>query len=107
ASDGIYVGGSGTVNAQAAYVVGNINGTVNTAAGYGTYTGVNPIVDPYANVTMPSSSTTCTNWSNYANGNSSMHLTSAQVGILKPASAGGTCAIPHDVTLDASATLVL
>jgi Flp pilus assembly protein TadG len=54
ASDGIYVGGSGVVNAQAAYVVGNINGTVNTASGYGTYTGVNPIVDPYANVPSPS-----------------------------------------------------
>lgn len=61
ASDGIYVGGSGVVNAQAAYVVGNINGTVNTASGYGTYTGVNPITDPYAYVPSPSGYSTSGN----------------------------------------------
>ena len=55
-SSGIYVGGSGTVNAQAAYVVGQINGTVNTTQG--SYTGVNPAVDPYANVPAPSGWTT-------------------------------------------------
>src|SRR5436305_5083144 len=107
ASDGIYVGGSGVVNAQAAYVVGNINGTVNTASGYGTYTGVNPIVDPYANVTMPSSSTNCSGWSTYTNGNGNLHLSNSTPAILKPSTAGGTCAIPHDVQLDSSSTLVL
>jgi hypothetical protein len=54
---------------------------------------------------MPSSSTTCSGWS--ANGNSSLHLSSTQSAILKSASAGGTCAIPRDVQLDAGATLVL
>jgi len=55
ASDGIYVGGSGQVNAQAAYVVGNISGTVNTTDG--SHTGMNPALDPYRNVAVPSSST--------------------------------------------------
>jgi len=99
ASDGIYVGGSGVVDAQAAYVVGNINGTVNTATGYGTYTGVNPAVDPYANVAVPSSSTTCGGWT--PNGNNSLHLSnSTDTATLYPSTAGGTCAIPHDVRLD-------
>ena len=98
ASDGIYVGGSGVVNAQAAYVVGNINGTVNTATGYGTYTGVNPTVDPYASVAVPSSSTTCGGWT--PNGNNSLHLSTAtDTATLYPSSAGGTCAIPHDIQL--------
>jgi hypothetical protein len=101
ASDGIYVGGSGVVNAQGAYVVGNINGTVNTDPAYGTHTGVNPTVDPYANVAVPSSTTTCSNWGTYTNGNQGIHLTtSTQVATLYPSSAGGTCAIPHDITLD-------
>src|SRR5262249_26156626 len=87
ASHGIYVGGSGVVNAQAAYVVGNINGTVNTDPAYGTHTGVNPALDPYRDVTVPSSSTTCNNWSNYTNGNQGIHLsTSTQVATLYPAS---------------------
>src|SRR5438477_4561467 len=107
ASDGIYVGGSGVVSAQGAYVVGHVNGTVHTDPAYGTNTGVNPTVAPYANVTMPSSSTTCSGWSNYVNGNSDLHLSNTQVAILKPASAQGTCAIPHDVQLDAGSTLVL
>src|SRR5437763_4779401 len=77
ASDGIYVGGSGVVSAQGAYVVGNINGTVHTDPAYGTNTGVNPTVDPYANVTMPSSSTTCSNWGTYTNGNNGIHLSSS------------------------------
>jgi hypothetical protein len=99
ASDGIYVGGSGVVNAQAAYVVGNINGTVNTDPAYGTHTGVNPTVDPYANVTMPSSSTTCNGWT--PNGNQSLHLSnSTDTATLRPSSAGGTCAIPQDIQLD-------
>src|SRR5205814_4236670 len=98
AADGIYVGGSGVVNAQAAYVVGNINGTVNTATGYGTYTGVNPTVDPYASVAVPSSSTTCGGWT--PNGNNSLHLSSStDIATLYPSSAGGTCAIPHDIQL--------
>jgi Flp pilus assembly protein TadG len=99
ASDGIYVGGSGVVNAQAAYVVGNINGTVNTTDG--SYTGVNPAADPYQNVAVPSSSTTCNGWSGATNGNQGLHLTtSGQVVTLSPSSAGGTCAIPKDITLD-------
>jgi hypothetical protein len=93
------------ISAQAAYVVGGINGTVNTATGYGTYTGVNPIVDPYANVAVPSSSTTCSGWT--PNGNSGLHLSSGNSATLKPGSAGGTCAVPHDVQLDAGATLNL
>ena len=107
ASDGIYVGGSGQVNAQAAYVVGHINGTVNTSQG--SYTGVNPMVDPYANVAMPSSSTNCSGWSTYVNGNNGLHLPNGGVtlAILKPSTAGGTCAIPHDVQLDSGSTLVL
>jgi hypothetical protein len=76
------------ISAQAAYVVGGINGTVNTATGYGTYTGVNPIVDPYANVAVPSSSTTCSGWT--PNGNSGLHLSSGNSATLKPGSAGGT-----------------
>ena len=36
-----------------------------------------------------------------------MHLTNSTPGILKPSTAGGTCAIPHDVQLDSSAVLVL
>jgi hypothetical protein len=36
-----------------------------------------------------------------------LHLASTQSAILKPASAQGTCAIPHDVQLDAGATLIL
>src|SRR5437762_356639 len=100
ASDGIYVGGSGVVSAQGAYVVGNINGTVNTDPLYGTNTGVNPTVDPYAGVTLPSSSTTCSNWSTYANGNNGIHLSSStDIATLYPSSAGGTCAIPHDIQL--------
>src|SRR5438477_579735 len=91
-------GVSGVVNAQAAYVVGNINGTVNTATGYGTYTGVNPTVDPYASVAVPSSSTTCGGWT--PNGNNSLHLSTAtDTATLYPSSAGGTCAIPHDIQL--------
>ena len=103
ASDGIYVGGSGTVNAQAAYVVGHINGTVNTTDG--SYTGVNPTVDPYRNVAVPSSSTTCNGWT--PNGNQNLHLSSSQSATLYPSSAGGTCAVPQDIKLDSTATLNL
>jgi Flp pilus assembly protein TadG len=99
ASDGIYVGGSGVVSAQGAYVVGYINGTVHTDPTYGTNTGVNPTVDPYANVAVPSSSTTCNGWT--PNGNNSLHLSnSTDTATLYPSTAGGTCAIPHDVRLD-------
>ena len=101
ASDGIYVGGSGQVNAQAAYVVGHINGTVNTSQG--SYTGVNPMVDPYANVAVPSSSTNCNGWT--PNGNNSLHISSSGTATLYPSSAGGTCAIPHDIQVDGSGTL--
>jgi hypothetical protein len=101
ASDGIYVGGSGTVNAQAAYVVGNVNGTVNTTDG--TYTGRNPTVDPYGNVAVPSSSTTCGGWT--PNGNANLHLSSNSSATLYPSSAGGTCAIPQNIQVDGSGTL--
>ena len=60
ASDALYVGGSGSISAQAAYVVGNVSGTVSTTDG--TYTGMNPALDPYANVASPtgfSGSGTC------------------------------------------------
>jgi len=97
ASDGIYVSGSGQMNSRAAYVVGHISGTVNTSQG--SYTGVNPISDPYANVAVPSSSTTCGGWSNWANGNNGIRLNSGDVANLYPSAAGGTCAIPHDVQL--------
>jgi hypothetical protein len=101
ASDGIYVGGSGTVNALSAYVVGNVNGTVNTTNG--TYTGRNPTVDPYGTVAVPSSSTTCGGWT--PNGNSSLHLSSSNSATLYPSSAGGTCAIPQNIQVDGSGTL--
>src|SRR6266513_2363012 len=97
ASDGIYVGGSGVVSAQGAYVVGHVNGTVHTDPAYGTNTGVNPTVDPYANVTMPSSSTTCSGWSNYVNGNGNLHITN---GTYTLTAAGGTCALPNDSQMD-------
>jgi len=97
ASDGIYVGGSGVVSAQGAYVVGHVNGTVHTDPAYGTNTGVNPTVDPYANVTMPSSSTTCSGWSNYVNGNGNLHITN---GTYTLTAAGGTCALPNDIQMD-------
>ena len=54
ASDALYVGGSGSIHAQSAYVVGNVSGTVNTTDTNGTHTGVNPARDPYANVASPS-----------------------------------------------------
>ena len=54
AADALYVGGSGSIHAQSAYVVGNVSGTVNTTDTNGTHTGVNPARDPYANVASPS-----------------------------------------------------
>jgi len=68
ASDALYVGGSGSIHAQSAYVVGNVSGTVNTTDTNGTHTGVNPARDPYANAASPSgysASGTC----GYGNGN--------------------------------------
>ena len=101
ASDGIYVGGSGVVNAQAAYVVGGVNGTVNTTDG--TYTGRNPTLDPYRNVAVPSSSTTCGGWT--PNGNANLHISSSSSATLYPSSLGGTCAIPQNIQVDGSGTL--
>ena len=103
ASDGIYVGGSGQVNSQAAYVVGHINGTVNTSQG--SYTGVNPMADPYAQVAVPSSTTNCNGWT--PNGNNSLHISSNNSATLYPSSLGGTCAIPHDIQVDGSGTINL
>jgi hypothetical protein len=54
ASDALYVGGSGSIHARSAYVVGGVNGTVDTTDTNGTHTGVNPALDPYANVPSPS-----------------------------------------------------
>ena len=103
ASDGLYVGGSGSITAQSAYVVGNVNGSVSTTGG--THTGVNPTLDPYANVAVPTSSTNCNGWN--GNGNSSLHVTTNNSpAILSPATAGGTCALPNDVKVDAGATVV-
>ena len=53
--------GNSTVNAKAAYIVGTVEtsggATLNTTDG--TFTGVNPVSDPYANVPVPTSSTQC------------------------------------------------
>jgi hypothetical protein len=103
ASDGIYVGGSGTVNAQAAYVVGGISGTVNTTDG--SYTGRNPALDPYRNVAVPDSSTTCNGWT--PNGNQNLHLAGGNSATLYPSTAGGTCAVPHDIKMDGGSTVNL
>jgi Flp pilus assembly protein TadG len=46
------MGGSASISALAAYVVGGISGGGLTTTD-GTYTGVNPINDPYANATVP------------------------------------------------------
>lgn len=48
----LYVGGSGSITAQAAYIVGNTQSTVTTTDGV--HTGMNPALDPYANVASPS-----------------------------------------------------
>jgi hypothetical protein len=68
ASDALYVGGSGSIHAQSAYVVGAVNGSVTTTDTNGTHTGVNPADDPYSSAPSPSgysASGTC----GYGNGN--------------------------------------
>src|SRR5262249_46671179 len=66
-SNALYVGGSGSITAPAAYVVGGDSGTVTTTDG--THTGGNPIADPYGNVPSPSApSTTGTCGKGGANG---------------------------------------
>jgi hypothetical protein len=68
ASDALYVGGSGSIHAQSAYVVGAVNGSVTTTDTNGTHTGVNPAADPYSTAPSPSgysASGTC----GYGNGN--------------------------------------
>jgi hypothetical protein len=102
-------GGSGALNmsnnatltASAVYVSGSINTTSGITATDGIHTGVNPAADPYANVTQPTSSTTCNGWT--ANGNNDLHLTNSNSSAtLSPASAGGTCAIPQSIKMDSS-----
>ena len=53
--------GGATINAADAYVVGSVNGGgLNTT--YGTYTGVDPLIDPYLNAAVPSyAASGCTN----------------------------------------------
>jgi hypothetical protein len=54
ASDALYVGGSGSIHAQSAYVVGGISGSITTTDTNGTHTGVNPAADPYSTAPSPS-----------------------------------------------------
>jgi Flp pilus assembly protein TadG len=103
ASDALYQSGTGSVTAAAAYVVGGSQGSVTTTDG--THTGVNPTADPYGNVAVPSSSTTCNGWG--GNGNSDWHLTNTQVGTMYPSTAGGTCGVPQNIKMDSSSTLNL
>jgi hypothetical protein len=51
-STALTLNGGATMNAASAYIVGGINGTGLTTSN-GTYTGVNPVLDPYANVAVP------------------------------------------------------
>src|SRR5947207_5506887 len=98
ASDGIYVGGSGVGSAPGAYVFGHVNRTVPEGPAYVPNPGLKPTLDPYASVAVPSSSTTCGGWT--PNGNNRLHLSTAtDTATLYPSSAGGTCAIPHDIPL--------
>lgn len=52
ASNALYIGGSGSISSDAAYIVGGVNGSITTTDG--THTGVNPIADPYGNAPSPS-----------------------------------------------------
>ena len=70
ASNALYVGSNASVTAEAAYVVGGINGTVaTTPTPNDTHTGTNPMIDPYASYTPPSKSTCDVNNGIQVNGN--------------------------------------
>jgi len=53
ASDGLYVGGSSKVTALSLESVGGVVGGGSITTDNGVHTGVDPTVDPYANVSMP------------------------------------------------------
>ena len=109
ASGALTLSGSATIQASAAYISGGISGSGLTTTD-GTYTGVNPVADPYANVAQPTCSTpspscliTCNGWT--ANGNNDLHLTNSNPSVtLRPSTAGGTCAIPQNIKMDSSGT---
>jgi Flp pilus assembly protein TadG len=55
--DAINFNGGATINAANAYLVGTVSGSGLTTT-YGTYTGVNPLLDPYLNAAVPNYATT-------------------------------------------------
>jgi len=96
-SSALTLNGSATINAAAAYIVGNVNGSGLTTTD-GTFTGTDPIVDPYASVNVPSYSG-CDQSGNY-------HLTSGPTRTITPGSSG-IYVFCNKVTLDGGSTLNL
>ena len=95
-SSALSLSGGATIAAASAYLVGNVSGSGLTTT-YGTYTGANPLIDPYLNAAVPAYSG-C-NQSNYK-------LTSGQNASLS-AGASGIYVFCGGISLQGGSSLTL
>jgi Flp pilus assembly protein TadG len=103
-SGALTMSGSSTINAAAAYIVGGISGTGLTTTD-GTYTGVNPLTDPYLNRSIPSYSVDLHSGHGCDQKNK-VHVTSSNGPMtFQPTTAGGNYIFCNDLVVDAGQTI--
>src|SRR5579862_805006 len=88
--------GGATISAATAYFVGNENGAGLTTA-YGTYTGVDPLIDPYLNAAVPS----------YSGCTSNNYKVTGGASATKTAGSSGVYVFCNGLTLSGGSSLTL
>jgi Putative Flp pilus-assembly TadE/G-like len=108
ASNALTMSNNATISAAAAYVVGGISGGSGLTTTDGTYTGVNPLTDPYLSRSIPSYGPVNLQSGNGCDYKNKLHITSSNGPMtLKPATANGKVIFCNDVVVDAGQTLNL
>src|ERR1700680_4438380 len=103
-SGALTMSGSSTTNAAAAYIVGGISGSGWTTTD-GTYTGVNPLTDPYLNRSIPTYSVDLHSGHGCDQKNK-VHVTSSNGPMtFQPTTAGGNYIFCNDLVVDAGQTI--
>jgi hypothetical protein len=103
-SGALTMSGSSTINAAAAYIVGGISGSGLTTTD-GTYTGVNPLTDPYLNRSIPTYSVDLHSGHGCDQKNK-VHVTSSNGPMtFQPTTAGGNYIFCNDLVVDAGQTI--